>query len=73
MTIESKDADILVSMPNNSKIPGTSSAKAIGICISAGSPRGPVKNPVKPGPNFPEPCAIKITPIAARIPILTIS
>ena len=73
MTIESKDAEILVRTPINSKIPGISSARAIGTCISAGSPRGPVKNPAKPGPNFPEPWAIKITPMVARNPMLTIS
>ena len=66
--IESKDAEILVNTPTINKIPGIVSARAIGICISAGSPKGPVKNPTKPEPNFPVPCAINITPTAARRP-----
>ena len=71
--IESNDAEILVKTPKISNIPGTVSAKAIGICISAGSPNGPVKNPIKAGPNFPDQCKMKITPIAARIPMNAIS
>jgi hypothetical protein len=37
-----------------SNIPHTVSAKAIGICISAGKPIFD-KNPVKPGLNFADP------------------
>lgn len=69
----SMDAEIRVSTPMINNIPGIISANAIGICISAGSPNFPVRNPTNPGFNFPDPCSMKITPIADLRPKLVMS
>lgn len=71
--MDNKDAEILVKTPIINKIPGIVSAKAIGICISGGNPSGPVRNPTKPGLNFPVPWAMNITPITVLNPINAIS
>jgi len=68
MIIDNNDAEILVKTPIISKIPGIVSARAKGICISGGKPRGPVRKPTKPSPNLPVPCAMKIAPTAALKP-----
>lgn len=67
MIIDNNDAEILLSTPTISSVPATTSAKAIGICISAGIPRLD-KNPTNPGLNFPDPCTMKITPTTSLIP-----
>lgn len=46
--------EILVNTPTINRIPGTNSASAIGICISAGMPMS-VKNPTNPGLNLGKP------------------
>ena len=51
MMIEINDADNLLRTPMISKIPGTSSASAIGICNSAGNPMFG-KFSANPGLNF---------------------
>ena len=55
ITIDNNEDEILVKTPIINNIPGIVSANAIGICISGGSPRVPVRNPTKPGLNFPVP------------------
>lgn len=70
--IESNDVDNLLRTPTINKIPGTNSARAIGICISIGNPMF-VKKFVNPGLNLPIPCTIKIMPIADLKPIKTMS
>ena len=55
ITIDNNEDEILVKTPIINNIPGIVSANAIGICISGGNPRGPVRNPTKPGLNFPVP------------------
>jgi len=65
--IDNIEADILVKTPIKRRIPDTSSARAIGICISTGIPMF-VKKPVNPGLNFPEPLTMKITANAALKP-----
>lgn len=66
------DADSLVNTPMISNIPEINSASAIGICISTGMPRLP-SIPANPGLNFPDPCTMKTTPIAALMPQFVIS
>ena len=51
MIIEISDADNLLRTPMINKIPGTNSANAIGICISAGNPMFG-KFSANPGLNF---------------------
>ena len=70
--IEIKDADNLLSTPTISKIPGTSSASAIGICNSTGNPMFGKKF-ANPGSNFDIPCSMKIIPMADLKPINTAS
>ncbi len=66
------DAEILVRTPTINNIPEITSASAIGICISTGNPifSNILTNP---GPNFPDPCTMKITPIADLMPQFVIS
>ena len=71
--IESNEDDILVITPIINKIPGITSARAIGICISAGRPTAPVRKPRNPSLNFGRPWRIKITPIEDLSPINTTS
>ena len=71
--IANKEAEILDKTPTIKRIPPTVSARAIGICNSAGSPKGPVRKPTKPGPNLPDPWTMKITPIVALRPQNAIS
>ena len=70
--IDINDADNLLRTPITNKIPGINSAKAIGICISAGNPMFD-KKLVNQGLNLPIPWTIKITPIADLMPIKTTS
>lgn len=70
--IEINDADNLLKIPMINNIPGTNSANAIGICISAGNPMFG-KFSANPGLNFDIPCKIKITPIADLKPMKTTS
>lgn len=72
MIIEINDADNLLRIPMISKIPGTNSANAIGICISAGKPMFG-KFSANPGLNLDAPCSIKITPITDLKPMNTMS
>lgn len=72
ITIESKDAEILVNPPMINNTPGTNSAKAIGICISAGNPMLG-RFSANPGPNFPRECIMNIMPIVTRTPKCAIS
>ena len=73
MIMESNEAETLLRTPIIIKIPGINSANAIGICISAGSPNGPVRNPTKPSPNLLTPWAMKIAPMADLKPIIAMS
>ena len=73
MMIDSIDAEIRVKIPTINNIPGIISANAIGICISGGNPNCPVRNPTNPGFSFPEPCNMKIIPIADLIPQFVMS
>ena len=67
------DAEIRVKIPTINNIPGIISANAIGICISGGNPNCPVRNPPNPGFSFPEPCTMKIIPIADLMPHFVMS
>lgn len=73
MIIDKRDAEILVKTPTIKRMPPIVSARAIGICNSAGSPNGPVRKFTKPGANLPDPATIKIVPIVARRPKNAIS
>ena len=52
--IDKIDDKILDKTPKIRRMPPIVSAKAIGICNSAGNPR-PVKKPATPGLNLPDP------------------
>ena len=52
--IDKIDDEILDKTPKIRRMPPIVSAKAIGICISAGIPKL-VKKPATPGLNFPDP------------------
>ena len=54
--IANREEEILDKTPTIKRIPPIVSARAIGICISAGSPtKGPVRKPTKSGPNLLDP------------------
>lgn len=72
LIIDNREQEILVKTPIIKRIPAIVSARAIGICISAGSPK-PVRKLTKPGPNLPDPATIKIAPIVALRPQNAIS
>ena len=71
--IANREEEILDKTPTIKRIPAIVSARAIGICNSAGSPKGPVSILAKPGPNLPDPSTIKIAPIVALRPQNAIS
>ena len=72
MIIAISDAEILVKMPLINNIPEITSASAIGIYISTGIPIFP-SILTNPGPNFPAPVVMKITPIADLMPQFVMS
>ena len=55
ITMDNSAPEIRVRTPINRKIPGTNSANAIGICISAGMPILEIQPPNPGFPNFPNP------------------
>ena len=67
ITIDNKDADILVSPPIINNTPGTNSANAIGNYISAGNPMFG-RFSAKLDPNFPRECMMNIIPMVMRTP-----
>jgi hypothetical protein len=71
--IDNKEEAILVKTPTIKRTPPIVSARAIGICNSAGSPNGPERKFTKPGANLPDPATMKIVPIVALNPKNAIS
>jgi len=67
LMIHKTDEEILDKTPTIRRVPPITSAKAIGICNSTGTPIL-ARKPAKPGWNFPDPADMKIAPIAALIP-----
>ena len=72
ITIASSAPENLLSTPIMSSMPGTTSARAIGICSSGGSPMFGSAF-ANPGLNLPIPCSMNITPTDALTPMNTAS